>query len=79
MNTRVVGLSHFVATASAATVMAVGTSAFVSSSVPIERDPFRLASVATANAEAGVAQWHRRACPNNPEALDPLTPVCLRV
>ena len=83
MNARVVGLSHFVAAAGAATMVAVGASAFVSSSEPIEHEPFRFASIrtanATANAEVRVAQWHRRACPNNPEALDPLTPVCLRV
>jgi hypothetical protein len=79
MNTRVVGLSYFVAAAAAATMVAVGASALVSSSAPIEREPFQLASIRTANAEVRVAQWHRRACPNNPEALDPLTPVCLRV
>jgi hypothetical protein len=79
MNTCVVGLSHFVAAAGAVTIMAVGASAFLSSSAPIEREPFQLASIRTANAEVRVAQWHRRACPNNPEALDPLTPVCLRV
>jgi hypothetical protein len=80
MNTRFVGLSRFVAAAGAAVITAVSTSAFVSSSASIERDPFHFASVMAANAKVHVAQVQIRTvstCPNNPEARDPLVSVCL--
>jgi hypothetical protein len=80
MNTRIVGLSRFVAAASATVITAVSAWAFVSSSASIERDPFQFASIMTANAEVRIAQLHSRTpstCPNNPEARDHLAPVCL--
>jgi len=79
MNTRVVGVSRFVAAASAMAITAVGTWAFVSSTASIERDPFHFASIMTANAKVRTAQLHRTAptCPNNPETRDHLAPVCL--
>jgi hypothetical protein len=82
MNTPNVGLSRFMAAVSATVITVLGACAFMSSSGPIERDPFRFASSVTANAAAHVALWHRRTastCPNNPEAWDPLAPVCVRV
>ena len=81
MNTRV-GLNHFFAAAGATVITAVGAWAFASSGVPAERDRFQFASVMTANASLHMAQRHRGAastCPNNPEAWDPLAPMCLRV
>ena len=86
MNTDIVGLSRFVAAASATVITAVSAWAFVSSSASIERDPFQCASIMAANAKVHatakvhVAQLQYRStstCPNNPEARDPLVPVCL--
>jgi len=80
MNTRIVGLSRFVAAGSAAVITAVSAWAFVSSSASIERDPFQFASIMAANAKVRVAQVQSGTaypCPNNPEARDPLAPVCL--
>ena len=80
MNTRSVALSRLVAAASATVVTAVSAWAFVSSSASIERDPFQFASIMTANANVRIAQVHSgtaSTCPNNPEAQDPLAPVCL--
>ena len=80
MKTRFVGLSRSVAAASATVFTAVSAWAFVSSSASIERDPFHFASIMAANAKVRVAQVQIRAastCPNNPEARDPLAPVCL--
>jgi len=81
MNTRTIGLSRLVAAASATVITAVSAWAFVSSSASIERDPFQFASIMTANAKVRIAQLHSHAasaCPNNPEAGDPLAPACLR-
>jgi hypothetical protein len=81
MNTRSVGLSRLFAAASATLITAVSAWAFVSSTASIERDPFQFASIMTANAKVRIAQLHSRTtstCPNNPEARDPLTPLCLR-
>jgi len=80
MSTRIVGLSRFVATASATAITAVSAWAFVSSSASVERDPFQFASIMAANAKVHVAQVQSRSastCPNNPEARDPLAPMCL--
>lgn len=81
MKTRFVGLSRLVAAASATAITAVSAWAFVSSSASIERDPFQFASTMAANAKVRIAQVQGRstasACPNNPEARDPLAPVCL--
>ena len=80
MNTRSVALSRLVAAASATVVTAVSAWAFVSSSASIERDPFQFASIMAANAKMHVAQLQSRTastCPNNPEARDPLAPLCL--
>jgi hypothetical protein len=80
MNTRRVGLSRWVAAASATVITAVSAWGFVSSSASIERDPFQFASIMTANAKVRIAQLQSRTastCPNNPEARDPLAPVCL--
>ena len=80
MNTRIVGLSRFVAAASATVITAVNAWAFVSSSASIERDPFQFASIMAANGKVLVAQAQNHTaspCPNNPEARDPLAPVCL--
>jgi hypothetical protein len=81
MNTRTVGLSRFVAAASATVISAVSVWAFVSSTASTPRDPFQFASIMSANAEARIAQSHSRTvstCPNNPEAQDPRAPVCLK-
>jgi hypothetical protein len=81
MNTRIVGLSRFVAAASATVITAVSVWALVNSSASIERDPFQFASIMTPNAKVRIAQLHNRTastCPNNPEARDHLAPVCLR-
>jgi hypothetical protein len=80
MSTRVVGLSRIVAAAGATVITAVSAWAFVSSSASIERDPFQFASIMSANAKAHIVQLQSRSaftCPNNPEARDPLAPVCL--
>lgn len=80
MNTRFVSLSRFLAAASATAITTVSAWAFVSSSASIERDPFQFASVMAANAKVRVAQVQSRTastCPHNPEARDPLAPVCL--
>ena len=80
MSTRVVGLSRIVAAAGATVITAVSAWAFVSSSASIERDPFQFASIMAANAKMHVAQLQSRTastCPNNPEARDPLAPLCL--
>jgi hypothetical protein len=87
MNTRIVGLSRFVAAASASVIVAVSAWAFVSSTASIERDPFQFASIMAANAKVHaatakvhVAQVQSRTastCANNPEARDPLAPRCL--
>ena len=80
MKTRFVGLSRFVAAASATVITAVSAWAFGSSSASIERDPFQFAAIMAANAKVHVAQVQSRtvsACPNNPEARDPLVSVCL--
>jgi len=80
MNTRIVGPSRFVAAAGAVVITAVSAWAFVSSSASIERDPFQFASIMAANAKMHVAQLQSRTastCPNNPEARDPLAPLCL--
>ena len=79
MKTRIVG-HRVVAAASATVITAVSAWAFVSSSASIERDPFQFASIMAANARVHVAQVQSRtasACPNNPEARDVLSPVCL--
>ena len=81
MTTRAVGPSRFVAAASAAVITAVSAWAFVSSSASIERDPFHFASIMSANAKVRIAQLNIRTaatCPNNPEARDHRTPMCLR-
>ena len=81
MSTRVVGLSRYVAAASATVITAVSAWAFVSSSASVERDPFQFASIMTANAQVRIAQLHGRTastCPHNPEIRDHLAPVCLR-
>ena len=80
MNTRFVNLRRLLAAASATAITTVSAWAFVSSSASIERDPFQFASVMAANAKVRVAQVQSRTastCPNNPEARDPLAPVCL--
>jgi len=81
MKTRIVGPSHFVAATTATVITAVSAWAFVSSSASIERDPFQFGSIMAANAKVRIAQVQSRstasACPNNPEARDPLVPVCL--
>ena len=86
MNTRNFGPNHFIAAAGATVITAVGAWAFVSASASIERDPFQFAATMAANAKAHaahvaqVAQVQSRtssACPNNPEAQDPLEPTCL--
>ena len=79
MNTRV-GLNHFFAAAGATVITAVGAWAFVSASASTERDPFQFAAIMAANAKVHVAQVQSRtvsACPNNPEARDPLALACL--
>jgi hypothetical protein len=81
MNTRIVGLSRFVAAAGATAITAVSAWAFVSSSASIERDPFQFASIMAANAKVRIVQLHSRiasTCPNNPETQDHRAPVCLR-
>ena len=81
MNTRTVGLSRFVAAASATVITAVSAWAFASSTASTERDPFRFASIMSANAKVRVAQLHSRTamtCPNNPEIQDHLAPACVR-
>jgi len=80
MNTRFVSLSRFLAVATATTITTVSAWAFVSSSASIESDPFQFASIMAANARLHVVQVQSRTastCPNNPEARDPLAPVCL--
>ena len=81
MNSRIVGLNRFVAACSATVITAVNAWAFVSSSPSVERGPSQFASITTANVKVRFAQLHSRTasiCPNNPEAQDPLVPVCLR-
>ena len=81
MKTRTVGPSRFVAAASAMLITAVSSWAFVSSSASIERDPFRFASIMSANAKVHIAQLNNRTastCPNNPEARDHRSPMCLK-
>ena len=81
MNTRVIGLSRFMAVTSAAVITAVGAWGFVSSTASIERDPFHFASIMSANAKVRIAQLNTRTagtCPNNPEARDLRTTMCLR-
>ena len=81
MKTRFVGLSRFVAAASATVITVVSAWAFGSSSASIERDPFHFASIMAANAKVQIAQAHSRAasgCPNNPEIQDHLDQVCVR-
>jgi hypothetical protein len=81
MNTRVVSPSRLVAAATAAVLTAVSGWAFVSSTASSERDPFQFASVMAANAQVRVAQAYSHpasTCPNNPEAQDHRSPVCLR-
>ena len=78
MNTRVIGLSRFMAVTSAAVITAVGAWACVSSTASIERDPFHFASIKAANATVSMALLPNRnasACPNVPEPWDP---VCVR-
>ena len=80
MKTNTIGLKRCFAAASATVITAVSAWAFVSSSAPIERDPLQFASIMAANAKVHVAQVQGRtvsACPNNPEARDPLVSVCL--
>jgi hypothetical protein len=80
MNTRIVSLNRFLAAATATAITTVSAWAFVSSSASVERDPFQFASIMAANAKLRVVQVQRRSastCPNNPEARDPLAPVCL--
>jgi hypothetical protein len=80
MSTRFVGLSRIAAAAGATVITAVSAWAFVSSSASIDRDPFQFASIMAANAKVHIAQLQSRSaftCPNNPEARDPLAPVCL--
>jgi hypothetical protein len=80
MNTRIVSVSRLLAAATATAITTVSTWAFVSSSASVERDPFQFASIMAANAKLRVAQVQSRTastCPNNPEARDPLAPVCL--
>ena len=80
MNTRIVSPSRLLAAATAMAITTVSTWAFVSSSASVERDPFQFASIMAANARLRVAQVQSRTastCPNNPEARDPLAPVCL--
>ena len=60
MNARIVGLSRFVAAASATVITAVNAWAFVSSSASIERDPFQFASIMAANAKMLVGLLRRR-------------------
>jgi len=81
MNTRAIGVSRFVAAASATVITAVSAWAFVSSAASTERDPFQFASIMTANAKVRSAQLNSRAastCPNNPEIQDPLAAACIR-
>ena len=81
MNTRIVGPSRIVAAGTATVITAVSAWAFVSSSTSIERDPFHFASIMSANAKVRIAQLNTRTagtCPNNPEARDLRTPMCLR-
>jgi hypothetical protein len=90
MNTRIVGLSRFVAAASATAITAVSAWAFVSSSASIERDPFHFASIMASNARVRLAQENARVriaqaysgtattCRNNPETWDPRAPECRR-
>ena len=80
MNTRVVGLNRLVLAAAATAITAVSAWTFVSSSASVERDPFQFASIMAANAKVRLVQVQSRTastCPNNPEARDPLNPVCL--
>ena len=80
MKTRIAGRSRFVAATSATVIAAVSAWAFVISSASTERDPFQFASIMAADAKVHVAQVQSRivsTCPNNPEARDPLAPVCL--
>ena len=80
MKTNTVGLRRCFAAASATVITAVSAWAFVSSTASIERDPFQFASLMAANAKVHVAQLQYRSastCPNNPEARDPLAPVCM--
>jgi len=80
MKTCLVGLSRFVAAASATVFTAVSAWAFVSSSACVECDPLQFASIVAASAKVQVAQGQSRTvftCPNNPEARDPLVSVCL--
>jgi hypothetical protein len=80
MNTRIVGLSRFVAAASASVIVAVSAWAFVNSTASTERDPFQFASIMAANAKVHVAQVERRTastCAKSPEARD-TAPLCLR-
>jgi hypothetical protein len=52
----------------------------LASSASIDSDPFQFASIMAANAKLRVVQVQSRTastCPNNPEARDPLTPLCL--
>jgi hypothetical protein len=79
MSIRIVGLSRFVAAASATVITAVSAWAFVSSSASIERDPFQFASIMTANGKVRVTQLHRSTaaiCPSNPEIRHHLALVC---
>ena len=81
MSTRTVGLNRLVAAVSATVITAVSSWAFVSSTASPERDPFRFASIMSANAKVHLAQLQGRtvsACPNNPEAQDHRAPACLR-
>jgi hypothetical protein len=80
MSTRSVGVSRFVAAASATVITAVSAWAFVSSTASIERDPFQFASIMAANAKVRIAQVYNHSastCPHNPEVRDPRDPVCL--
>ena len=80
MKTNTAGLRRCFAAASATVITAVSAWAFVSSTASIERDPFQFASIMAAHAKVHVAQLQYRGastCPNNPEARDPLAPVCL--
>ena len=83
MNTRIVGLSRFVAAASATVITAVNAWAFVSSSASIERDPFQFASIMATNAKARVVQtvesqgmWEEVAVYTSPDLLA-APPACL--
>lgn len=80
MNTRFLSLSGLLAAATATAITTVSAWAFVASSASFGSDPFQFASIMAANAKLRVVQVQSRTastCPNNPEARDPLAPLCL--